>query len=99
MLNFAQAFELLTRGTRVTREDWVNRWARYPEEGGAPVLVLIPGSRFTVETGRPLGDGCPELVGHQVDYHPHIDIVTGTKVRVWEPTQVDLFAIDWRTVP
>lgn len=97
-MKFAHAFELVVEGTRVTREEWVKAWAGAGDEHGAPVLVLIPGSTFTIEAGRPLGDACPELLGHQVDYHPHIDVVTGGRVRVWEPTQVDLFAEDWITV-
>jgi hypothetical protein len=98
--SFATAFEMLRDGVPVTRAEWVRVWeaTRDPDDptrGGPPKLVLIPGSTFTVETGRPLGDGCPELVGEQVDYHAHIDLKIGNRVRVWEPTQVDLFATDW----
>jgi hypothetical protein len=100
-VNFVAALYGLTRGARVTREAWVRDWARShaPDTGGAPVLVLVPGSTITVTAGRPLGDAVPELVGRDVEYAPHIDLVQGAQVQVWTPQQVDLLAEDWRPVP
>lgn len=62
-------------------------------------LVLVPGSRITVETGRPLGEAAPELVGQQLDYLPHIDIRTlSGALSPWQPEQHALLADDWYVI-
>ncbi|HYQ69065.1 Thoeris anti-defense Tad2 family protein [Actinophytocola sp.] len=100
-MNFAGALDALTRGLRVSRDARVRDWARayQADPGGAPVLVLVPGSTITVTAGRPLGEAVPELVGRAVEYAPHIDIVQGLRVQVWTPRQADLLVEDWMVVP
>lgn len=93
-MDIGAAIHALRNGHRVTRP----AWAHGPTPG-VPWLVLVPGSQITVEAGRPLGDGAPELVGRTVEYQPHVDLVdTDRRVRPWTPTHADLLADDWQTV-
>lgn len=86
-MNFGQALDALKDGERVARAGW---------NGKGMWLLLVPGSRFTVETGRPLGDVAPDLVGTQVSYRPHIDMKTvDGEIVPWVASQSDLLAEDW----
>ncbi|GLY55204.1 MW1434 family type I TA system toxin [Lentzea sp. NBRC 102530] len=59
-------------------------------------LVLVPGSTITVQRDRPLGLALPELVGEQIAYSPHLDVVQPDGVVAsWSPTHEDLLATDW----
>lgn len=92
--NFGQALETLKEGGRVTRSAWV-----LDPVPGFPFVYLVPGSRFTVEAERPMGQAAPELVGKTVDYSPHIDIMSAEhQSQPWTPTTADLLAEDWITV-
>jgi Protein of unknown function (DUF2829) len=89
-MDFGEALDLLHNNTRVARPNWHHQgmW-----------LVLVPGSTITVEADRPLGLAAPEMVGEQVRYLPHIDLVTADgEMMPWTPTQADLLAEDWYVV-
>jgi hypothetical protein len=86
-VTFEQALTALKAGRRVTRTGW---------NGRGMWLVLIPGSTFTVEAERTLGQAFPALVGSTVVYRPHIDIYTADNTGVpWLASQTDLLAEDW----
>lgn len=85
-VSFTEAFPALYEGKAIRRRSW-------PEEAW---LVLVPGSRITVEQDRPLGHALPYLAGRTLTYASHIDMVTEDhKVTPWAPTQADLLATDW----
>lgn len=88
--NFGDALSMLRAGARVTRQGW---------NGRGVWLVLIPGSTFTVQADRTLGEAAPDLVGQKISYRPHIDMkaVDGT-VGPWVASQSDLLAEDWCSV-
>ena len=89
-LNFGQALELLKGGTIVTRAGW---------NGPGQWLILVPGSTITVAGDRPLGQAVPGLIGEQLEYRPHIDIMTVQRSLVpWIASQSDLLAEDWEAV-
>lgn len=73
---FSVALDRLLDGQRVRRAHWPY---------GA-TLVLVPGSRITVTADRPLGQALPELVGSQLKYDAHIDLVLDGEVVPWAPT-------------
>lgn len=92
LMTFGAAIDVLKEGGRVTRTAWVADLGH----DGIPSLVLIPGSQFTVEAERPLGRGAPELIGHTVEYQPHIDLITPDRTLApWTPVHADLLAGDW----
>jgi hypothetical protein len=77
----------LQAGLRVRRAGW---------NGKGMYLFLVPGSTFFVEAERPMGRACPELVGHPVDYHAHVDMKTAQGYVIpWLCSQADLLAQDW----
>jgi hypothetical protein len=89
-MNFGDALTHLKNGQRVTRAGW---------NGRGMWLVLVPGSTFTVQEGRPLGQAAPELVGRTVEYRPHIDMKTvDGQIVPWIASQSDMLADDWMTV-
>lgn len=89
MAGIGWAVEELKDGNRVARNGW---------NGKGMYLFLVPGSRFTVEADRPMGEACPELVGKEVDYHAHVDMKTAQGYVVpWLCSQADLLADDWET--
>lgn len=89
-MDFPQALKVLRDGGRVARHGW---------NGKGMWLVLIPGSTFVVESGRPLGQAAPYLVGKQIEYGPHIDIKGPDDViRPWEASSRDLLWSDWYVV-
>ena len=87
-MRFSFALEiLLTNGDTVRRSGW---------PAGA-FLFVVPGSTITVESGRPLGDGAPHLVGSAVTYSRHIDLYDGQgALGPWVPSPADLVAEDWQ---
>jgi Protein of unknown function (DUF2829) len=88
-MDIGQAVRRLQSGDRVCREGW---------NGKNMYLVLVPGSTFTVEEDRPIGQAAPELVGKKVDYHAHVDMYTAQGYFVpWLCSQADLLANDWET--
>lgn len=85
-MNFGEALEHLRAGRGVTREQW----------DGEQYLVLVPYSRITVSADRPLGKALPDLVGEELQYTAHIDVVNqGETVSPWVPSQTDVLATDW----
>jgi hypothetical protein len=89
-MDFSRALDVLRAGLRVTRDGW-NAHGMW--------LILIPGSTFTVETGRPIGIAAPGLVGQPMSYQPHIDMRTADgSVVPWIASQTDLLADDWRQI-
>jgi hypothetical protein len=89
-MNFGEALDLLHNNTRVARAGW---------NGKGMWLVLVPGSTITVAADRPLGLVAPALVGRQVRYRPHIDMMTADGELVpWTAPQSDLLAEDWYVV-
>ena len=87
-MDFSEALKYLKAGGRVARSGWngKNMW-----------LVLIPGSKITVDKGKPLSLGFHE--GTVVDYLPHIDMKTADeKVVPWLASQTDILADDWNTI-
>lgn len=84
-MNFGQALEALKQGKRVSRSGW---------NGKGMWLVLIPGSTFKVEEGRPLAKHIS--IGTEVNYHAHIDMKTAQNTIVpWLASQTDVLAEDW----
>lgn len=82
---FGAALECLKRGGRVWRKGW---------NGKGMWLMLVPGSRVTVQDGRPLAAIVP--VGTEFNYLPHIDMWTAHGDLVpWLASQTDLLAEDW----
>ncbi len=93
MFGFGKALDVLRDGDAVRRNSW-DFEAFSPQS----FLMLIPGSEVTVNADRPLGRAMPRLVGEDLTYSSHIDIVcVGADVHVspWQPTQADLLAEDW----
>ena len=89
-MDFGQALKVLRDGGRVARRGW---------NGRGMWLLLVPGSTFTVESGRPLGDVAPDLVGERVEYGAHIDIrAVDGRITPWVASQTDLLGEDWYTV-
>jgi hypothetical protein len=91
--DFGFALGVLRAGGRVTRVIWDGQL------GTSAWLVLVPGSTFTVEEGRPVSKAFPPLVGSQVEYQPHIDLYQFGSLEVWAPSTTDLLATDWRVIP
>lgn len=84
------AVKMMQDGARVGRAGW---------NGKGMYLFLVPGSRFTVDADRPMGQACPELVGKEVDYQAHVDMKTVQgSVVPWLCSQSDLLATDWELV-
>jgi hypothetical protein len=74
-------------GKRVRRAGW---------NGKGMYLFLVPGSVFTVDAGKPMGQANPNLVGKQVQYHTHVDMMTAQGYVVpWTCSQPDLLSDDW----
>lgn len=93
MTNYAKRFDFglaicaLKEGKRVAREGW---------NGKGMFLLLVPGSRFTVNR-EPLMSIMGE--GTVVDYHAHIDMKTAQGYVVpWLASQADMLADDWMLV-
>jgi Protein of unknown function (DUF2829) len=89
-VDIGQVVKRLESGGRVRRSGW---------NGKGMYLFLVPGSTFTVDADRPMGQACPELVGHSVQYHAHVDMMTVQGyVVAWVCSQTDLLANDWENV-
>jgi hypothetical protein len=89
-MDFSDALQVIKTGKRVCRTGW---------NGSGMWLFLVPGSRFTVEADRPLGQAAPERVGEVVTYRPHIDMSTvDGEIVPWIASQTDLLATDWEIV-
>ncbi len=91
-MNFGDALHALKGGARIRRATWpAGYW-----------MILVPGSSFTVEQGRPLGDAIPSLVGHAAQYRPHIDMcVHSADTATLGPAywlDQDILADDWEPV-
>jgi hypothetical protein len=87
MHDIGAAIDELRHGARVRRKGW---------NGKGMYLFLVPGSRFKVDADKPMGKACPELVGKEVDYHGHVDMMTAQGYVVpWLCSQADLLAEDW----
>jgi Protein of unknown function (DUF2829) len=81
------AVKELQNGNRVRRAGW---------NGKGMFLLLVPGSRFSVEAGKPMGKAAPELIGQEIEYHAHVDMKTAQGYVVpWLCSQTDLLATDW----
>lgn len=90
MTDFGMALNALKGGKRVSRAGW---------NGRGMWLILVPGSAFVIEAGRPLGDAAPELIGEHVAYRSHIDMKTvDGEIVPWVASQSDLLAQDWQIV-
>jgi hypothetical protein len=86
-MNFSQALDAIKLGKRVARSEW---------NGKNMFLYLVPGSQFAVNRAPLLGI-FPE--GTQVNYHPHIDMMTAQGYIVpWLASQADLLSEDWVVV-
>lgn len=94
---FGQAILELKFGKKVARKAWRSNTNIATS---APFLIFVPGSITAIQADRPLGQALPGMVGKQMAYSPHIDIVEDrySTVRVWTPQQVDLLALDWYVV-
>ena len=90
-MDFGEAIRALKAGQRVSRPGW---------NGKGMWLILVPGSEITVESGRPLGQAAPGLVGMRATYQPHIDMWTADGTLVpWLASQTDVLAEDWEIIP
>lgn len=77
------------QGMRASRTGWYQQ-----------VLVFVPGSTITVTADRPLGRALPTMVGTEVMYHDHLDVVDlHGNVHVWTANQDDVLANDWHVSP
>ena len=84
------AMHYMRDGNRVARKGW---------NGKNMYLFLVPGSKFVVEASRPMGQACPELVGKEVEYQGHVDMMTAQgSVVPWLCSQSDLQAMDWELI-
>lgn len=87
MANIGWAVKQLEGGNLVRRAGW---------NGKGMYLLLVPGSRFTVDRA-PMNKIFPE--GTEVDYHAHVDMKTAQGYIVpWLCSQADLLADDWEEV-
>lgn len=85
-MKLGEALDHLLAGRSVFRDSW-----DYYDR-----LVYVPGSRFPVTEDRPAGQAMPDLLGREVTYEPHIDVIRhDLHMRAWTPTQADLLADDW----
>lgn len=83
-MTFGGALERLREGEKLARAGW---------NGKRMFLYLVPGSTFCVNRPPLLGI-YPE--GTEVNYQPHIDMVTATgSVVPWLASQTDVLAEDW----
>ena len=79
------AVAALKTGHKVRRRGW---------NGKGMCLVLVPGSTFKIEEGRPFAKVVD--VGTEVSYQPHVDMHTADGTFVpWLCSQSDLLADDW----
>jgi hypothetical protein len=86
-MDIGQAVRRLLSGGRIRRAGWNDK---------GMFLIFVPGSTFTVEADRPMGKAAPELVGKEIKYHAHVDIMTVQGELVpWLCSQADLLADDW----
>lgn len=85
-MDFSKALELIKDGKLLQRSSW-------PDD---TFVYLVDGSKFTVNRAPLLGI-FPE--GKVINYQPHIDMhEVGGKCSVWNASNADLVADDWRTV-
>lgn len=87
-MDFPEALTALFAGKRVRRARW----------DFDAFLIDVPGSRFTVEEGRPLGDAAPDLVGTEITYGAHIDVCINGQMTPWTANQTDMHAADWQVL-
>lgn len=87
MATLASVLPALEAGQAVRRLGW--------QEG--LYLVRVPGSRVTVDPDRPLGKALPWLVGREVDYLTHLDMVDmrGGRIEMYPWPQRGESADDW----
>ncbi len=84
-MSFGDAIAMLKNGKRVARAGW---------NGKSMWLMIVPGSRVSVQAGRPLAAALP--VGTEFDYLPHIDMWTAQGQLVpWLASQTDMLSEDW----
>lgn len=85
--DFSEALKHLKSGKAIARLSWYNDYS----------LVLIPGSTFTVQKGRPLNTILEENA--EVVYAPHIDVIYYgpeiNNVEVFTFSHEDILADDW----
>ena len=89
-MDFGEAIKELKSGQRVRRAAWApGCW-----------MILVPGSSFTIEEGRPLGYALPNLIGSQARYWSHVDMCVlqngapSLGPKVW--SDADVLAEDWK---
>lgn len=87
-MDFSAALSMLKSGYRICRAGW---------NGKGMFLFLVPGSRITVQEGRPLARAFEP--GTEIDYLPHIDMKTAQgSVVPWLASQTDILADDWEVL-
>ena len=92
-LHFGQALRVLKEGGSVTRIHWNGNLTAHVSTPRM-WLLLIPGSVFKVDKGRPLAQFYTP--GTELTYCPHIDLRTAQGSLVpWIASQSDLLAEDW----
>jgi Protein of unknown function (DUF2829) len=88
--DIGDAIQEMREGGKVRRKGW---------NGKGMYLFLVGGSTFVVAADKPLGAASPNLVGKEVKYHPHVDMMTAQGYVVpWLCSQADLLADDWEAV-
>lgn len=89
-MNFGEALFALHSGRAVRRSPWPS----------GMYVVLVPGSTITVAADRPLGKALPHMVGQEVRYKAHLDLLLpdGTMGSA-HLLDEDLTATDWIQPP
>ena len=86
---FGQALAALKDNKRVCRAGW---------NGKGMWLILVPGSKVTVQANTPYARAM--LTGMVATINPHIDMMTATGEMQpgWLASQTDMLADDWTEI-
>lgn len=85
-MNFGEALSALHDGRAIRRHVWPD----------GMYLLLVPGSVITVAADRPPGKALPHLVGQEVRYGAHIDLLLPNgRMGPWNAMDEELTATDW----
>lgn len=83
LFNFETALHYIKNGKRVCRDGW---------NGKGMYLYYVPSNKYATATEIAKKD-----FGDYVEYSPYIAIKTVNNiVSIWNPSQMDMFADDWR---